>query len=359
MSDCVVLPCVVPTPAFWEHIRALKEQGFSHIIAVELPAPAGLPGGVFAQDIRPDIEGYHALCAEARDGTGVALRKALAWYAQNLPALGTRGVVIDARADCPPCVAAALAHDSTLFPDALVALRRAKGGRFSGLVMRVLCGVSVPRADWYTLALPNALVPVAKNVTGNDNDFLVNMAVLLAKSGVPVRPGGYSAAPREQTGPFSARRPFGGLAHAKALVQGLAAFIINAALSGVVSVIVYALLVKLALLGLPDGPRLFLSEFGARTTSSVINYTLNRRLFFTGQGQVFSTAVKYYALLVTQSMLSFLGVWGLHALGFDEVIAKICIDAVLGFFSYQAQMRWVFRQRETVAIKPQREARLP
>ncbi len=359
MSDCVVLPCVVPTPAYWGHIQALKEQGFSHIIAVELPVPDGLPGGVFAQDIRPDIEGYHALCDEACEGTGAALRKALAWYAQNLSTLGTRGVVIDARADCPPCVAAALARDSALFPDALVALRRAKGGRFSSLVMRMLCGVSVPRADWHTLALPNALVPAAKGVTGNGNDFLVNMAVLLAKSGVPVRPGGYSAAPREETGPFAARQPFGGLAYAKALVHGLAAFIINAALSGVVNVLVYALLVKLALLGLPDGPRLFLSEFGARASSSVINYTLNRRLFFTGQGKVLSTAVKYYALLVTQLALSFLCVWGLHTLGFDEVISKICVDAVLGFFSYQAQMRWVFRQRETVAIKPPREARLP
>ena len=43
----------------------------------------------------------------------------------------------------------------------------------------------------------------------------------------------------------------------------------------------------------------------------------------------------------------------------SQLISKIFIDAVLGFFSYQAQMRWVFRQREPVEIEPQREAKLP
>lgn len=83
----------------------------------------------------------------------------------------------------------------------------------------------------------------------------------------------------------------------------------SAGLSVVVDVFVYCVLVKWLLLGLPLAPRLFFAAVIARTLSSVVNYTCNRRLPYVQNKKIGPTVAKYYCLWLAQLMLSFVGVW--------------------------------------------------
>ncbi|MFQ8833389.1 MAG: GtrA family protein [Ruthenibacterium lactatiformans] len=123
-------------------------------------------------------------------------------------------------------------------------------------------------------------------------------------------------------------------------------YAMSAGLSVVVDVFVYCVLVKWLLLGLPLAPRLFFAAVIARTLSSVVNYTCNRRLPYVQNKKIGPTVAKYYCLWLAQLMLSFVGVWaactGLHM---DDMLAKLLVDALLAVASYQVQLRWVFSEK--------------
>ncbi|MFR1785898.1 MAG: GtrA family protein [Ruthenibacterium lactatiformans] len=93
------------------------------------------------------------------------------------------------------------------------------------------------------------------------------------------------------------------------LGSGLVQYAMSAGLSVVVDVFVYCVLVKWLLLGLPLAPRLFFAAVIARTLSSVVNYTCNRRLPYVQNKKIGPTVAKYYCLWLAQLMLSFVGVW--------------------------------------------------
>ena len=107
------------------------------------------------------------------------------------------------------------------------------------------------------------------------------------------------------------------------LGSGLVQYAMSAGLSVVVDVFVYCVLVKWLLLGLPLAPRLFFAAVIARTLSSVVNYTCNRRLPYVQNKKIGPTVAKYYCLWLAQLMLSFVCVWaactGLHMLSLIHI----------------------------------------
>ena len=93
--------------------------------------------------------------------------------------------------------------------------------------------------------------------------------------------------------------------------------------------------------------RLFWGAVIARVLSSIVNYSLNRRLPYVQTHEVKRTAIRYYILWTVQLLCSFLGAWLLCAvLQLDELVSKLIIDLVLAAASYQIQLRWVFAREE-------------
>ncbi|MBQ9195601.1 MAG: bifunctional glycosyltransferase family 2/GtrA family protein [Clostridia bacterium] len=101
----------------------------------------------------------------------------------------------------------------------------------------------------------------------------------------------------------------------------------------------------LPMLGMTGGTVTSFANYGARALSSLLNFTMNRRLVFK-TGDVRSSLPKYLITCVIIVVLSTLGIKALSALGMAKWLAKIICDTLLYFLSYRVQRSWVFKEKQ-------------
>jgi len=99
---------------------------------------------------------------------------------------------------------------------------------------------------------------------------------------------------------------------------------------------------------------IFLATAGARVVSSIVNYSINRKVVFKSDSSIKKSLVKYYSLAVCQLLLSsfLVTVLSIEVLGLESgslavTIIKMIVDVGLFLVSYQIQKRWVFKNKKT------------
>ena len=102
----------------------------------------------------------------------------------------------------------------------------------------------------------------------------------------------------------------------------------------------------LPLLGLERGSLMIINLSGwlARLVSAIVNFRINKDLVFRMKGNARNAAWKYTLLCLAIITVSNVGVWLLGKIGVAGWLAKILMDFVLYFVSYQVQDKWVFKE---------------
>lgn len=96
-----------------------------------------------------------------------------------------------------------------------------------------------------------------------------------------------------------------------------------------------------------DSGAIIVSTVAARVLSSLYNFLINRNIVFKSAGGTSRQALRYYALCVTQLILSAAFVVLLDTLlGWNKTLEKALVDGVLFLVSYQVQRIWVFREEK-------------
>ena len=111
---------------------------------------------------------------------------------------------------------------------------------------------------------------------------------------------------------------------------------------------VYSLLLFLLSGKLEERIVLAIAVVSGKIISSVLNFTLNRKVVFKSKEGMGGTLVRYYILWACQTACSYGLIYLLgRLLGSDSVVVKILlkpmVDIVLFLLSFQIQKRWVFR----------------
>ena len=351
MRVCIVIPAYEPGGEFVPYAQEVLAAGLGPVLVVDDGSgPAYAP--VFAALAEM---GCTVLAHEQNRGKGAALKTALRWYGAHED--GCAGIVTadcdgqhtvkDVRRVCEAMEACpgTLVLGCRDFGPGTPA-RSATGNRVTSAAMRVLYNIDLKDTQTGLRGIPNGMHRDLLEVRGERYEYELNMLIYAKQRSIP-----YTIVPIEtvyfnnnegshyRTVADSAR-----IIHQ--LGSGLVQYAMSAGLSVVVDVFVYCVLVKWLLLGLPLAPRLFFAAVIARTLSSVVNYTCNRRLPYVQNKKIGPTVAKYYCLWLAQLMLSFVGVWaactGLHM---DDMLAKLLVDALLAVASYQVQLRWVFSEK--------------
>ena len=115
--------------------------------------------------------------------------------------------------------------------------------------------------------------------------------------------------------------------------------------SFVVDYLVYAVLV-LHLAAVPTGLRILLANGIARVTSSIFNYSTNKKLVFKNDDSLVRTGMGYFGLAVGLFVLDtllirlFFTVFGINLL-----IAKVIVGILLFAVSWTVQKKLIFKER--------------
>lgn len=135
------------------------------------------------------------------------------------------------------------------------------------------------------------------------------------------------------------------------LISGLVWYSGLTIISGFIDVIGFFLLNSIILITLPPSIRIFISTVIARITSSICNYIMNRNIMFANTNKSENSVIRYYILFTCLIASSYVMVYTTSLFWkVNESIIKLIVDIVLGFFSYQVQLRWVFPKEENATI---------
>lgn len=90
----------------------------------------------------------------------------------------------------------------------------------------------------------------------------------------------------------------------------------------------------------------------SRLISSVVNFTLNKKMVFHSDVPLITSAMKYYALAIPIMLISAFGVKGLSLLfSLDThsvlvTVLKIVVDTLLFILNYNIQKTWIFKNKK-------------
>lgn len=123
----------------------------------------------------------------------------------------------------------------------------------------------------------------------------------------------------------------------KYMLASLSAFIID--------IVMFAFFVSLYSFSFSE-KYIVLATYSSKILSCSYSYIINKKLVFETQGKHLIYVLRFVLLCIVQASISALLVtclfrWFMQ----NEVLTKVVVDAVLFFFSFKLQQRWVFQKK--------------
>lgn len=342
----VVIPSLNPDEKLCVTVEGLIAAGFSDIIVIDDGSAADTRGNFPAES-----EHVTVLRHEVNRGKGAGLKTAFRYILENRPdALGCVSADGDGQhrpEDVAACAREMLAHPEDIvlgardFTLPSVPERSRKGNRITSRVFKLLFGMTLSDTQTGLRAFPRSVLEAMLSVRGDRYEYETNMLIELKRRKI-----GYREVPIETVYiDENATSHFRPVRDSVRIYGMIVAFLLSSVISMLVDLTLFTVFnLLLGALGVPF-PYAF-AVGGARLISSMLNYTLNRRVVFASGDR--SSVVRYYILAVCQLAISAaVGqslVWLIpHGAKWIETLIKLAVDTVLFFFSFRIQNAWVFR----------------
>ncbi|MEG1998047.1 MAG: GtrA family protein, partial [Clostridiales bacterium] len=302
---------------------------------------------------------YCTVLHHARNlGKGQALKTAFLCYMQNYSHCFQGVIMADADGQHMPediCRIAALLDDTQEeillgcrdFNLPTVPRRSRIGNRLTSTVFRILYGSQLNDTQTGLRGLSNQQLSWICKLPGSRFEFEINMLIESRKRGVTFHQIPISTVYFDNNANSNYHTIRDSWPIMLALLSGLFEYLLSAAASGVIDLGLFLLLNALLPTWLQTGLRLAIALCSARIASSLLNYTLNRKLVFGANRRKRSSVGRYYILWGCQLSLAWVFVYlGEMTIPIHVGWIKIMVDLLLALLSYQIQLHWVFAHPE-------------
>ena len=353
----ILIPSLEPDGRLPEYIRKLKEGGFAHIVVVDDGSGAGYQP-VF-DEVRA-VEDTVVLRHEVNQGKGVALKTGYRYISENMPDIS--GVITadgDGQHTVKDCLRLAeelekgeraLYLGSRDFSLECIPPKSRGGNRLTSAVFKLLYGQYLPDTQTGLRAFRKEDLPFMLQVEGERYEYEMKVLIACSRAGIPMIPVTIETI-YENDNEGTHFHPIRDSYRIYKVILGSFFRFMGASLFCFVIDQLLAFILRewlLPAMNLAAGTlmNVNVSGWGARMVSSVVNYSLNRKVVFQDHGKVISSVWKYAVLCVVIICVSNMGVWLLGRIGIAGWVAKILMDCALYFASYRLQQRWVFREEK-------------
>lgn len=353
----IILPSLDPDEKLMLVVEGLLAEGFRDIVVIN--------DGSHPDHLQPFLDAaahpeVTVLTHEVNRGKGRAMKTAFQWCLENRPDI--EGVVtVDGDnqhkpADVKKCAEAMLAAPEKLwlgvrdFYQEDVPPRSRMGNTMTRAILRVACGVKVTDSQTGLRAIPAALLPMMCQIQGERYEYETEMLIAVRRAGTEIGEVVIETVYIDENQTSHYRPLRDSLRVLRVILRGILKYISSSLICFLVDLGLFTLLNFLLAGSMDTGKRLLVATVGARVCSSLVNYTLNRKVVFRDEGSVKGSIVRYYALAAVQAAASY-GLLYLvsmlcSASTAAETLLKLLVDFVLFLASYQIQMRWVFRKQK-------------
>ena len=340
----VIIPSLDPDERLATVVEAVRSQGFSDIILVD--------DGSKEENKKyfPKGDGITLLVHEINRGKGAALKTALKYVIENRPE-STGAVTCDgdgqhlAKDLKNVCEKMAESGKFVLgvrdFSLDDVPPKSRIGNRLSSFALMLCCGSYISDTQTGLRAIPkNLLIPMSR-VEGDRFEYETN--VLLGLKGM----GAEYCEVKIETVYLDDNKGthFHPVKDTIRILSRIIKYLFSSLASFIVDIGLFAILNSICHWGV------LASTLLSRAVSSIINFTLNKRVVF-HSGEPFGRSIlKYYLLAIPIMLFSAFGVKGLSVLlglpenSFAITLIKLLVDIILFVLNYNIQKKWIFKKK--------------
>ena len=355
LADAVILiPSLEPDERLPDYIRKLTEAGFGHVVVVDDGS------GEKYQPIFREIEAVDTrvtvLHHDVNHGKGVALKTGYRWIQEHLP--GVSGV-ITADADGQHTVS-----DCTRLAEELEKGQRAlylgtrdfsqkndppksrTGNRLTSVLFLLLYGKWLQDTQTGLRAFRREDLGFMIDVEGDRFEYEMNVLIACARTNLPMIQIPIETVYENENKGTHYHPLKDSMRIFRVIIRGFVRFMGASLICFLVDHGIFNLLN----LGIFRNGQANILSFVvlataiARVISATLNFLLNRTFVFQLKGESRGAVWRYAALSVGILLASAGCVWLLGQAGMSSTVAKIIVDTLLYFVSFQAQQKWVFRE---------------
>ncbi len=352
--NAVLIPALDPDVLLIDYVKDLRAAGFCRIIVINDGSRAE------KTDIFKTLEselGCDVIVHEVNMGKGRALKDGFAFANEKYgEEEGYRGVICadsDGQHSVGDVIKLSDLLDSVSVPSLILGCRNfdldfvpersRKGNKITTFTFKLLYGKHISDTQTGLRGISRELADEYVTLDGDRFEYETNMLIYAVR-----RSHNIVEEPIEtiyiNNNSESHFRPFvDSFKIYKLLFAGVFKFF----LSGVASMLLDQGLANLLFYVVFGSSFAFGAKAIARAVSALFNFTLNKNFVFKAKNDAGKQGVRYAVLCVLQLLVSSTAVWILTGL-FAEVswaftLASLAVDAILFFFSYSIQQKWVFK----------------
>lgn len=359
-QDAVILiPSLEPDDRLPAYADQLLAYGFEHLVIIDDGSSQATQHVFDTLAAKPGVTVLHH---DVNHGKGVALKTGYAWIEKNLP--GCSGVITadaDGQHTVPDCwkLAEALATGENAlylgsrdFSLPNVPPKSRSGNKITSAVFKLFYGQYLPDTQTGLRAFRREELGFMQQVKGERYEYEMEVLIACARRKLPMIPITIETV-YENNNEGTHFHPIRDSYRIYKVILGnffkfagvsILSFLLDFTLANLLRLVLLPLL-GITALGTLD----FVSGYGARLTSSVFNFLMNRRLVFESKTSVTRSGWKYAVLALGVITVSNGCVWLLDSIGLPYTLSKILVDVVLYFLSYSLQRDWVFADKEAQA----------
>ena len=343
--DYLVIPAYEPDYNLIKLIKKIHHKSDFHIIVIDDGSSSK------CQIVFEQAEQYATVLRhQVNQGKGQALKTAFTF----IQALKIYGTVVTADADGQHEDIFRVASKASENPNQLilgaraftgkVPLRSRFGNSLTRALFKVQTDVSVSDSQTGLRAFTTNMIPFMLKVEGQRYEYEMNMLLEASKEyrilEVPIE----TVYINDNQG--SHFRP---IRDGLMIYKNIFKFALTSLSSFIVDYIVYALAL-LFLAAVPTSLRILLANGIARVTSSIFNYSTNKKLVFKNDDSILKTGTGYFSLAVVLFILDTLLIRLFYAVfGLNLLIVKIIVGILLFTVSWMVQKRFIFKERTHTA----------
>lgn len=353
----VVIPALSPGRQFPLYVERLVEAGFTRIVVVD-DGSSNEFEDTFQKIAQSEV--VEVLRHPSNAGQGASLKTA---YKHLLTNRGETIGVITADADGQHALedvirmADFLLNGEAADSAAIIGSRALNskeipwrsrlGNTVTSAVVKLLFGEYLVDTQTGLRAFPMDLLPALIKVKGDRFEYNMNVLLNFMRSGVAIKSLPIRTIYHDSSNSVSHFRPLiDSLRIYFVIFRQFFKFASSSLTSAAVDISLFVLLIEILFQGSPEPISVITSVVLARCGSTLVNFSINRKLVFGSNEQKRKTIRRYYALVLLIVCASALGSAFLAQVLDGRVVwAKIIVDSTLFLFSYLVQRHWVFPAR--------------
>ena len=211
------------------------------------------------------------------------------------------------------------------------------GNGISRKVYKWACGIDVSDTQTGLRGLPYSFLPIAAKCDGEKYEYETNMLLDIKNNKVPMKEVTIKTV-YENNNESSHFNPVRDSIRIYSIILKYSfSSLFSALIDYIVFIIAHAC-----------GAKIMVATYIARACSCLVNFTLNKKMVFKGEGNVAVQLAKYLVLVVISGTISGWAVTNLSILlpMIAPVIIKVPVEIILYVFNYAIQRAFIFNDKE-------------